>query len=372
MFKYSFIFVSAFVILTSCAQNTHELDPVPVPELDKNLRAISFSSIEAEVETATRADITLGRDFLVYGYKNVGGQQTVFDGYTVKYASSSAGSTDDNSADYYYVHGDQTLKYWDYSASEYHFWAVSALPTSNIYEFVDNNPSKLKINDLQLFGFSDDASIDPSTDVLFSELNVRCPVSSDVVTMRFRRPYAKVRIMFYLGEDHENDITLTNVTFGPDPAAVSPKVNTIYSRAALLVEYPYPLDACNGTAKEAVQVMAPETTQPSLTYNDVLLPQTGFGIGISSSTAIPATNGTEKNIYYYTLPMGNLNPSFIMSCISEGEQKTTVVPAQFMNWQPNYSYTYIFKFTETGPVFVDARVEEWGAGGSASDTWTNW
>ena len=178
----------------------------------------------------TRADNTLGQDFLIYGYKNVGSLQTVFDGYTVKYQASSAGSTDDNSADYYYVYDDQSLKFWDYSASEYHFWAVSPAENQSLYEFVDDDPSKLKIKDIRLFS----ASVDPSPDVLFSELNVRCPVSADLVTMRFRRPYSKVRIMFYLGEEHENDLTISNVTFGPDPSATTPKVNSIYQYCNLL------------------------------------------------------------------------------------------------------------------------------------------
>jgi hypothetical protein len=36
-----------------------------------------------------------------------------------------------------------------------------------------------------------------------------------------------------------------------------------------------------------------------------------------------------------------------------GKVKPCVVPAQYMQWKPGFSYTYIFKITDNGGVEID-------------------
>ena len=46
----------------------------------------------------------------------------------------------------------------------------------------------------------------------------------------------------------------------------------------------------------------------------------------------------------------------------DNETKTITVPAAYMQWQPGYSYTYIFKVTEEGGVEIDlvqSAFREW-------------
>ena len=120
--------------------------------------AISFTSGTPAITRATgsAAASSLNKNFVVFGFKD--GSQTVFDNYQVNYVDatgSSAGSTESNSAGWEYVSyknlpngvgkntgviafsattsGDpnnstainQSIKYWDFSASTYDFIAYS-------------------------------------------------------------------------------------------------------------------------------------------------------------------------------------------------------------------------------------------------------
>ena len=86
----------------------------------------------------------ISKTFKVWGYKTTGGNytsgfnqsQNVMDGYTVNWTQQTANTTSSNTADWEYVgiHNDklnanQTIKYWDYSATSYRFFAYS-IPTA--------------------------------------------------------------------------------------------------------------------------------------------------------------------------------------------------------------------------------------------------
>ena len=46
--------------------------------------------------------------------------------------------------------------------------------------------------------------------------------------------------------------------------------------------------------------------------------------------------------------------TYTLSVKVNNEPRNVVVPAQYMNWQPGYEYTYIFKVTDAGGVEIDA------------------
>lgn len=403
--------------------------------------AIAFTSVTAEQEAvtrggeggATRAVTNLGRDFIVYGYKNVGSgqEQVVFDGYAVKYKEGSANTSEDNTHGYYYVGGSQSIKYWDYSASEYHFFGYYAIdPSRATYTpGTDTSPNKLTL-DVQM-RVGDAPSFED--DLLYSELAVRQPrhpVSSDAVRLTFKRPYAKVRIQFYTNEpinDPLDNVNITNISFGPDPTAESPLVNKIYNRGDMVISYPKSTDNCTGSAKDSYDLDHLRDPQDALLFDNVTLTST---LGISSNTAVTApideTNGFRlggmpgsplkakrkaaasasqqpmasaapdshslagssssttrageqpgRNYFYYPLPMGEKNPAFIMTANVDADidatPRTAVVPANFMQWKPNFFYTYIFKITGGGNIeFYDVQIEPWHYGGSQKEEWKNW
>ena len=396
MIKYNHIIAAWFLVLISAVAWVSCADEQELPEQDPvSQYPIAFSSVDAEQEEMTRAT-TLGHDFVVYGYKNVGGsEQTVFNGYKVKYLAGSANTSVDNTHGYYYVYDNQSVKYWDFAASEYHFWGLW-MADEDLASFSGEKNNTLTIEEVAL------RTGDPAPDdnVLYSSLYVRQPVSSNVVQLSFKRPYAKLRIQFYTTEpiDEDDKIELTDITFAPDPSATSPLVNKVYGKGDVKVTYTLSTDGCNGTGKETVSIDNLTLPQDALLFDAVSLTST---LGISSNTAVtapiddsegfrlddmpgsslkaPATRAGEergRKYYYYPLPMGELNPAFIMKvCVNgDSDMKSAVVPAAYMQWKPNYSYTYIFKITEAGKKmsFYDVMVEPWHYGGSKEDTWTNW
>ena len=54
--------------------------------------------------------------------------------------------------------------------------------------------------------------------------------------------------------------------------------------------------------------------------------------------------------------------SYKLSVDINGQTKTAAVPANYMQWLPGYSYTYVFKITEEGGVeigWVEYAVTPW-------------
>lgn len=82
---------------------------------------------------------TISKTFKVWGYKTTGGNytsgfdqsQNVMDGYTVNWTQQTANTTSSNTTDWEYVGiANQTIKYWDYSATSYRFFAYSIPPAA--------------------------------------------------------------------------------------------------------------------------------------------------------------------------------------------------------------------------------------------------
>ena len=351
--KKGLIFISSLLMVFTLTMGLGSCGGTDVLLPDSEQHAIAFASEEADEEVMTRASAPLNRDFTVYGYKKVSGNaHVVFDGYSVTYNSGSAGTSDDNTHNYSYVNGStQTIKYWDFGASEYNFWGATG------GSFADQGAT-LTINDLAL----STTEPDPTNTVLFSALYHRSPVSTDVVKLLFKRPYTKVRVMFYTNTKLTNNafdnIQITGITFGP----ASPK--QIITKGSLKVTYPK-----SGVGSETYSTEASdEDKADNLTFGNV---QIDYAHGTASNNAVTAvpTGGSE---FYYVVPNDYTTP-FSLSATVDGEDKTAVVPANFMNWRPNFVYTYIFKIS--GGKYMelyDVQIDPWKYGGSQEEVWKNW
>lgn len=387
------------VALGSC-RDDNDLKPQT-----KQQRVIAFATGLAEEEVVSRAGTTpMTKDFHVYGYKNVDGNElVVFKNYNVRYLPGSANTSEDNTHGYYYVGGNQTIKYWDYSASEYHFFGYYALRDDQAELSPTPNPNTLTFHMQMRVG--DAPSFED--DLLYSELTVRQPVSSDAVLLTFKRPYAKVRIQFFTNEpikDPLDNVYITNISFAPDPDAI---VNKVYAKGDMVITYPKVTDDCTGSAKESFVLQNLSEPQDALLFDDVTLTST---LGISSNTAVtapiddsegfrlgnmsgsslkapqrkaPGSSSTRageqpgRNYFYYPLPMGDKNPAFIMTANVDDDidatPRTAIVPANFMQWKPNFLYTYIFKITAGGKIeFYDVLIEPWKYHGYQDVEWRNW
>lgn len=146
MKKNLFYAVVAIGMLASCADNEYVGEsPTPSPE-NGTEKAIVFNSganaMTRADQTGATAAATLGNNFVVEGVKWDGGTSdkvVVFNNYNVNYADNSANTTTSNTAGWEYVaqtphyHGlntdpkitEQSIKYWDYSKSQYDFIAYS-------------------------------------------------------------------------------------------------------------------------------------------------------------------------------------------------------------------------------------------------------
>ncbi len=350
-------------VLQSCAEREvmNELEPIPdtAPQFP-----ISFGGeLVGEESAVTRADQTLGQHFYLYGYKTLAADNhpVVFPKYTVYFMPGTAGSTEDNTHNYYYVDPDkkQYIKYWDYSASEYRYWGYVDNP--NISS--DDGDGELTITGIAM-GINEPKAKDAEDrdiEYLVSTLKLVPKAEfGNTVQMRFVHPYAKVRVMIYSGEKLASTdvVELSDISFGPEDTS-----KKIVSKGTLQIEYPFSGDA------EIYTISSTETIDKFVGDNITLT--NANCASNSAAKAIPAEDGAQ---YYYILSLatGVTPTDFKFSVVYNGTTKTAIVPAAYMHWKPNYSYTYIFKISDGTLLFVDAKIVEWQSGGSANDTWTNW
>ena len=151
MKKNLFLAALAIVALASCTDSEFVGDNSPDNNPTANEKAIAFGT---GVRTVTRADHVgadaaglLNNKFIVGGFKGTYTSSqdienvttatgTVFDNYIVEWEANTAGKTTDNTSDWKYVGipaeapsgiagNNQSIKYWDYSATQYDFIAYS-------------------------------------------------------------------------------------------------------------------------------------------------------------------------------------------------------------------------------------------------------
>lgn len=151
-----FYFLAALVAgtaLTSCTSEDDLALSPPEVNVEDGYAPIVFSSVKNNI---TRGDITgkdaadlLNNKFVVFGYKGTTTGtpgNTVFDNYLVEYTENTAHKTESNSSNWEYVDKTpiywatqngitkQTIKYWDYSKTQYDFIAWSTGSKTAIYE----------------------------------------------------------------------------------------------------------------------------------------------------------------------------------------------------------------------------------------------
>lgn len=354
-------------LMTSCCHSHDEMEPTPEPVSEEV--AITFSGHETEtVEAVTRAGTPLNEagktQFKVWGYKSMTwddqdiadptddvytGNQLVFPGYTVKWQANSAATTTTNSSGWEYIlldPADQTIKYWDWAAQAYRFYGVTGDLSGTDGTYVTNGTYKT-----HEFTIDADAT-DPSTTPFYTRLWFSTgvlPTYADKqfgkpVQLEFLKPYASVRFIFKYTNPREG-INLTNISFKPtDDSQIVRKGS---------VKIIYPLD---GTATREWFTMTP---------NDDPAPAVNKALAAFTEDADPEDDTkvyTETdNGWYMVLP--NISQgTYTLTLKVNNADKTAVVPAEFMQWQPGYSYTYIFKVTDEGGVeigWVESAVTPW-------------
>jgi len=386
------------MLLSGCCSHSDDTpeptpSPTPGPNVD-NGTPITFYGQEIEEQDVsqgvkgtraeTRAATPLSESatqFKVWGYKNMsfeagvyGSLQEVFPGYIVKWQANSSATSTTNSNGWEYIltdQAEQSIKYWDWSASAYRFFAVTGtavVDAGGTYDadkvyYTKSDPFTIKIvaDAEPVFdgaGHYNSAATATklNTTPYFTHLWFSTGILPEYidkqfgqpVKLEFLKPYSRVRFIFKYSFPREG-IKLTEKYFKPttdfDPD-VSKHVG-IARKGTVTVSYPL-----TGAATSESYTSTKDPSDPS--------PLSAFTEDYDLEDDGKVYYETDEG-WYLVLPTTSQG-SYTLSVEVNGIEKTCSVPAEYMRWLPGYSYTYIFKILEEGGVeieLVQAAVLPW-------------
>jgi hypothetical protein len=427
MKKKLFFTAFALALFAGCSDNDYVGDQASLNAVTGN-GAISFGF---DVPTPTRAAgaaaaTKLNNQFIVYAEKNESGKDAptagnlVINNYVVNYVTNSAYTSTSNTKDWEYVGfkfddgtaaipttsystnitphsgtGDQTIKYWDYAASNYVFTAVSAKPA-------DISDGKVKITkvtagttdeyekgyevtvtdgaDLASLYFADRVNIAQSNDKDRTAANkyggnvqftFRNAVSQVRVGMYETIPGYQVKVTKFYYADAANPafsgMTSENTTnFVANIPNVSPASGKTSVPGTFTVKY-FPKSTENDAAGISNHPTVSFVADPATGKKNYLSLGTGvYNTALATTSATPTfdqTAGAFTTVFPQETNAANLKLKidYQLSNTVTGETinitgKTAEVPAQYLQWKPNFKYTYLFKITddELYPITFDA------------------
>ena len=389
MKKYLF-FAAAFVALASCSNDSYVGDNSPTMGGESgNGGAIVFSSgangtTRADHEGADAANL-LNKNFVVEGIKTVGTSVVeVFDNYNVNWTENTADKTLSNTANWEYVGqailtgktaaSAQTIKYWDYAAKQYDFWAYSLGGGSATVSSLDHNATLTSA----AYTFSGSAS--DLAKVYISDLVTAYnptvsgqPEYQKQVNLTFRALVAKIRVGLY---ETIPGYSVKNVQFYPSASGTQASTVALYAASAELpstgtstVYFPTVGSANKDNAdynKAHISFAADGTKSANQTYGTLSYgakenyEKTTGNIWLARNSSQPTWAKEDgKNAGDYSIVLPNESGSVLTlkvdytleSTDGSGEEitihgATALVPAQYTKWKSNYAYTYIFKISD--------------------------
>lgn len=375
-------FLALMILMAACSS-----DNVPDPTNDN--KAISFVGGLQEEQAVTRAaqgleDVLTNKTFTVWSYKNDGYEapnytsyQTVMPGYTVNWTANTAYTTTSNTNDWEYVAQgtNQDIKYWDYDAKAYRFFAYALGNATSPAEVNAAGPT----NDAVTFTTTVDASsVDAAPYISRLWFSTNNPADPDhlfgkPVQLQFVKPFARVRFMFTFVEGLSfGREKLKNISFLPtaniSTIGDTDDTNDQIIATAGTVTVTYPL---KGTATTETWTTASTTGIKNfdIDYYEPISPDPD-----PDPTATAAFNAKAEK-WYYVLPAQNQGSYTLQVAVVSEEIKTAVVPAEYMNWKAGYEYTYKFKITESGGITMDViqvAINDWGNRKTSNHTVYNW
>lgn len=420
MYMKKYIFLAAAALALASCTSDDFLGNTP-GNVQSNTSAINFDGgtgkiTRATTQTGADAAKTLGYSYVVYGYKTVNDvPTTVFDHYTIKW-NGLKDKTESNTCGWEYVgqkanslsslegDKDQTIKYWDYSASQYDFVAFSFGKATQGDEEgkvtaskIDNTPSYTltgNVNELAKCFIADRITATPK-ETTTKKANLLVGYKDDV-QFNFRSLSTKVTMGIY---ETIPGYSVKDVVFYSDKTtALSGENNkpTLYAASASIpsgkgtITVKFPTTDENNTDYNKAHVEFKAATgsdnSSSIQFGKLSTVDkeneekgtTGF-IGRDITTFSTPKEGNNKK-YEVVIPTKvgalTLKVDYTLESIDgSGETikvtgATAVVPEKYTNWEPNYAYTYIFKISDktngsTGgstaglyPITFDAIVTE--------------
>ena len=400
------LFLFAFVACTSDEDGNSD-----------NRLPITFSCSEDGV---TRAEVSLSEfisDFKVYGINgDISGsgnaatftkKNTVFPDYQVWHTENLANTTSTNTANWEYVgtvegasgSEEQTIKYWDEKRDGHYFWAIGDFSKRGGYDYTEStlpDPHVIEVENITQVDVQDDSKC------LYFTKPKYVPKSKygQPVTLTFLRYCSRIRIGFYeditqsggdkrykvVGVDfyrvnddgtfNTNELPTTNVCLRGNFVNEG-KVRLTYTNASFKGG-----DNIDNVTTETVPVENGTSKYMDFGVLNIAGTQSGV-LPTSSSEALFTTNNGSQ--YTKVLPYNNTEGLTLQCDIlvrNQNESQFTQqnvlasIPAHYTNWQPNQSYTYIFKIVTTPDgaaiILANVEVESWKSDGLIEDEWHNW
>lgn len=366
----------------------------PTQHIEQDTYAIELGSI-AKARTRVSHEESaalLNNKFYVYGTKTRESVTSpLFDNYVVEYSAGSAGSTSSNVKDWEYAGKTslkgavQSVKYWDFSSTRYDFVAAAGLGAG---ETIKNTSEgmRIKVDDAasmtQIF-VADRVTATPTA----KAATATTPATNafkEMVQFQFRRLGAQMRIGFYETVPGYAVKDLIFYYIGYPSGSRNVGVGAAFpEKGTYTVTYD---DATNAATVEFAGVdnsLAFSNSFGALDYTSAL---TQEGIvskpyldidGSSTASEVKAFLGTSssqatfaKGVYTIDgktgvasdykpiLPNENntlkmqLRVDFTLVALDGSGDSIHVrdayvaVPASFLQWKPNYSYTYLFKISD--------------------------
>lgn len=417
MKKYLFIAASALA-LASCSSEDFVGTEGGNVETSAN-KAINFVGNAGKItrvtkNTGTAAEMLDGQ-FKIYGVKKVNDAQlvTVFKDYSVWDVADKTTTSNTKGWEYVGANGatnlgtgkisltkDQTIKFWDYSASEYHF--VAGSPISNFkYTLVpgkDIESATFKGLAGHINANETGQGLETHPVYIADPKVVKNTEYKNAVQFSFKRQQAMVRVGFY---ETIPGYSIHNVNFYDAEGTVSNGNNIILTSGT--ANY-----FVGGSNVEGTITYNWAGTTPSYTYaysetnltknknwyagklSTLATTSAGNKIDLKDGTKMELLWGTDKDMStngYFTViptPSATTAAPILIKCNYElisddgsGETikvtgATAAIPAAFSKWEANTRYTYLFKISDntngyTGddpkkaglyPITFDAVVKE--------------
>lgn len=418
MKKYVFLAVSALA-LASCSSDDF-LGNTPGSTPSSANSAIKFDGnagkiTRATANTGTAADMLDGQ-FKIYGVKKMSETQivSVFNGYSVwNVANKNTTTSNTDGWEYVGANGtsnlgkggisltkDQTIKYWDYSASEYHF--VAGSPISNFqYTLVpgkDIESATIKGLAGHITPNNTETALETYPVYIADPKVVKQTDYKNAVQFSFKRQQAMVRVGFY---ETIPGYSITKINFYDAAGNVSDVNNIILTSGT--ADY-----FVGGSNVEGTIYYKWSETTPSYTYaysetgltkdknwyagkmGTLATTSAGTKIKLGDGTEMELLWGTDKDMspngYFTVIPTPSTTSAapILIKCdyeLSSDDYScetikvtgaTAAIPAAFSKWEANTRYTYLFKISDntngyTGndpnkaglyPITFDAAVKE--------------
>lgn len=420
MKKKLFFTAFALALFAGCSDNDYVGDQASLNAVTGNGAISFGFDVPTPTRAAGAAAATkLNNQFIVWGEKNETAAAPatgnfVFPDYKVAYTANTAYTTTSNTKDWDYVGlswtaaeaanikeattavttNVQTIKFWDYAATSYTFTAVSAKPA-------DISDGKVKINKLTsgttVYDKGYEVTVTDETDLasLYFADRVNIAQSNDKdrsaankyggnVQFTFRNAVSQVRVgmyetisgydvkvtKFYYADAEApafSAMTTENTTnFVANVPNVSPASGKTSVPGTFTVKY-FPQSTENDAAGITNHPTVSFIANPATGKKNYLSLGTGvYNTTLATTSTTPTfdqTAGAFTTVFPQETNATNLKLKidYQLSNTVTGETinitgKTAEIPAQYLQWKPNFKYTYLFKITddELYPITFDA------------------